>query len=86
MSRSAAEPLRFSLLSVRALPVRGASGVAVSRAGLLLVEDDLGIYRLVGQTATLWAGPDLHPELGDLEGIAATSGAIRCGPWRKTAA
>ena len=71
MSRSAAEPLRFSLLSVRALPVRGASGVAVSRAGLLLVEDDLGIYRLVGQTATLWAGPDLHPELGDLEGIAA---------------
>ena len=71
MSRSVAQPLRFSLLSVRALPVRGASGVTGSRAGLLIVEDDLGIYRLQGQTATLWAGPDLHPELADLEGIAA---------------
>lgn len=42
-----------------------------SRAGLLIVEDDLGIYRLRGTTATLWAGPGLHPALGDLEGIAA---------------
>lgn len=57
---------------MRALPVRGASGVAVSRAGLLLVEDDLGIYRLRGATATLWAGPDTHPALGDLEGLAAS--------------
>ena len=51
--------------------MRGASGVTGSRAGVLIVEDDLGIYRLRGQTATLWAGPDLHPELADLEGIAA---------------
>ncbi len=56
---------------MRALPVRGASGVAASRAGLLLVEDDLGIYRMRGATATLWAGPSLHPALGDLEGIAS---------------
>ncbi len=63
--------LHFSFASVRSLPLRGASGVARSRAGLLLVEDDLGIYRLRGATATLWAGPDLHPALGDLEGIAA---------------
>lgn len=61
----------FSLESVRSLPLRGASGLAVCAAGTLLVEDDLGIYRLRGATATLWAGPDLHPALGDLEGIAA---------------
>ena len=71
MPRSAADPLRFALASVRALPVRGASGVAVSRAGVLLVDDDLGIYCLQGALAALWAGPDLHPALGDLEGIAA---------------
>lgn len=63
--------LSFTLASVRALPVKGASAVAASRAGLLIVEDDLGIYRLRGATATLWAGPDLHPALGDLEGIAS---------------
>lgn len=57
---------------MRALPIRGASGVAASHAGLLLVEDDLGIYRLRGATASLWAGPDLHPALGDLEGIATS--------------
>jgi uncharacterized protein YjiK len=66
--------LAFSLQSVRALPMRGASGVAACRAGLLVVEDDLGIYRLAGATATLWAGPALHPALGDLEGIAADDG------------
>lgn len=64
--------LSFALRSVRALPVRGASGVAACMAGLLLVEDDLGIYRLRGSTATLWAGPALHPALGDLEGITAS--------------
>jgi uncharacterized protein YjiK len=64
--------LAFALQSVRALPIRGASGVAASRAGLLLVEDDLGIYRLRGATASLWAGRDLHPALGDLEGIATS--------------
>ncbi len=56
---------------MRALPVKGASAVAPSRAGLLVVEDDLGIYRLRGTTATLWAGPDLHPALADLEGVTA---------------
>ncbi len=59
---------------MRALPLKGASAVAMSRAGLLVVEDDLGIYRLGGTTATLWAGPALHPSLADLEGIA-TNGA-----------
>ena len=71
MSRSGIDSIRFTPWSVRALPVRGASGVAVARAGLLLVDDDLGIYRLRGASATLWAGPDLHQALGDLEGIAA---------------
>jgi len=51
--------------------VRGASAVTPSRAGVLIVEDDLGIYRLRGGTATLWAGPDLHPALADLEGVTA---------------
>lgn len=65
------QTLSFALHSVRALPVKGASAVTTSRAGLLLVEDDLGIYRLRGNTATLWAGPDLHPALADLEGVTA---------------
>lgn len=64
--------LAFSVQSVRSLPIRGASAVTPSRAGLLLVEDDLGIYRLRGAVATHWAGPDLHPALGDLEGITAS--------------
>lgn len=51
--------------------MKGGSAVTPSRAGLLVVEDDLGIYVLRGGTATLWAGPDLHPALGDLEGITA---------------
>lgn len=71
-SRALPVTLSFTLRSVRALPVRGASGVAQGLAGLLLVEDDLGIYRLRGATATLWAGPALHPALGDLEGITTS--------------
>ena len=63
--------LSLALATVRSLPVRGASAVTASRAGVLIVEDDLGIYRLRGTTATLWAGPDLHPALADLEGITA---------------
>lgn len=50
----------------------GASGVTPSAAGWLLVEDDLGIYRLRGRRATLWAGADLHPSLADLEGITVS--------------
>lgn len=53
------------------MPLKGASAVAPSRVGILLVEDDLGIYRLRGTTATLWAGPALDPALGDLEGLTA---------------
>lgn len=70
-SSTAQTPLSLALASVRALPVKGASAVTGSRAGVLIVEDDLGIYRLRGTTATLWAGPDLHPALADLEGITA---------------
>lgn len=61
-------------MSVRSLPMRGASAVARSAVGVLVVEDDLGIYRLRGATATLWAGPDLHPALADLEAIASNDG------------
>lgn len=70
-SSTAETPLSLALATVRALPVKGASAVTASRAGVLIVEDDLGIYRLRGTTATLWAGPDLHPALADLEGITA---------------
>jgi uncharacterized protein YjiK len=66
-------PLAFTVLSVRDLPLKGASGVTASAAGVLLVEDDLGIYRLSGATASIWAGPDLHEALGDLEGITASA-------------
>lgn len=70
-SSTAQTTLSLALATVRALPVKGASAVTGSRAGVLIVEDDLGIYRLRGATATLWAGPDLHPALADLEGITA---------------
>lgn len=70
-------PLSFALRAVRALPVRGGSAITPSRAGVLIVEDDLGIYRLHGGTATLWAGPDLHPALADLEGITANDDGDR---------
>lgn len=69
--------LSFALHTVRALPVRGASGITGSAAGTLIVEDDLGIYRLRGATATLWAGPGLHPALGDLEGITSSADGTR---------
>jgi uncharacterized protein YjiK len=52
------------------LPIRGASAVAAVPGALLVVEDDQGIYRIEGDRATLWAGPDLHRSLGDLEGMA----------------
>lgn len=69
--------MSFALAGVRVLPLRGASGVTGSAAGVLLVEDDLGIYRLRGTAATLWAGPDLHEALGDLEGVAASDDGRR---------
>jgi uncharacterized protein YjiK len=69
--------LSFALAAVRALPLGGASGVTGSAAGVLLVEDDLGIYRLRGSAATLWAGPALHEALGDLEGITASEDGRR---------
>jgi hypothetical protein len=62
--------LRFTLISARGLPLKGASALARAGSGLLLVEDDTGIYRLRGAKATLWAGPDVHPALADLEAIA----------------
>jgi uncharacterized protein YjiK len=54
----------------RHLPIRGASAVAALKGALLVVEDDRGIYRIRGRRAPLWAGRDLHPALGDLEGLA----------------
>lgn len=65
--------LAFTLVGTRSLPVRGASGVTPSKAGLLVVEDDLGLFVVRGRRATLWAGPALHPALGDLEGVAANT-------------
>jgi uncharacterized protein YjiK len=35
-----------------------------------VVEDDGGIFRVAEGRVTLWAGPDDHPALGDLEGLA----------------
>ena len=50
--------------------MRGASAVAAVPGALLVVEDDEGIYRVARGKATLWAGRDVHPSLGDLEGLA----------------
>jgi uncharacterized protein YjiK len=44
--------------------------VASIPGALLVVEDDRGIFRVAGRRATLWAGRELHPALGDLEGVA----------------
>src|SRR5262245_48595585 len=52
------------------LPVRSASAVAAVPGALLVVDDDNGIFRVAGGRAELWAGRDLHPALGDLEGLA----------------
>ena len=62
--------LSFGPVKVRTLPTRGASAVAAIPGGLLVVEDDEGIFRVAGPRATLWAGRDDHPALGDLEGLA----------------
>ncbi len=62
--------LSFEPVKVRTLPIRGASAVAAIPGGVLVVEDDEGIYRVAGGRATLWAGRDDHPALGDLEGLA----------------
>jgi len=63
--------LSFGPVKVSTLPMRGASAVAAIPGGLLLVEDDKGIFRVADGRATLWAGRDDHPALGDLEGLAS---------------
>lgn len=50
--------------------MRTASAVAAVPGGLLVVDDDEGIYRVTRGKATLWAGRQHHPGLGDLEGLA----------------
>jgi hypothetical protein len=62
--------LSFGPVKVRTLPIRGASAVAAIPGGLLVAEDDKGIFRVAGGRAALWAGRDDHPALGDLEGLA----------------
>jgi uncharacterized protein YjiK len=62
--------LSFGPVKVRRLPITGASAVAVIPRGLLVVDDDKGIYRVAGGRATLWAGRKDHESLGDLEGLA----------------
>jgi hypothetical protein len=68
--REVAASLSFGPVKVRTLPIPGASAVAAIPGGLLIVEDDKGIFRVAGGRATLWAGPDDHAALGDLEGLA----------------
>jgi hypothetical protein len=63
--------LSFGPVKERTLPIRGASAIAAIPGGLLVVDDDEGIYRVAGGRATIWASRDDHPALGDLEGIAA---------------
>jgi uncharacterized protein YjiK len=50
--------------------MRSASAVASVPGALLVVDDDHGIYRVARGKATLWAGREHHPALGDLEGLA----------------
>jgi hypothetical protein len=62
--------LSFGDARKKALPMRGASAVAAVPGGLLVVDDDTGIFRVARGRATLWAGREVHPALGDLEGLA----------------
>lgn len=64
--------IRFSFRAIgtSTLPLDRASAVAAIPGGLLLVNDDLGIFRVSRGRAALWAARDLHPALGDLEGLA----------------
>jgi SdiA-regulated len=54
----------------RPLPIPGASAVATAPGVMFLAEDDDGIYKLQPGRCALWAGPRVHPALGDLEGLA----------------
>lgn len=68
-------PRRFPRLVLRQgrtrpLPIPGASAVAIAPGLIFLAEDDEGIYKLQGSRCALWAGPAIHPALGDLEGLA----------------
>jgi uncharacterized protein YjiK len=60
----------FAPVRERRLSIRGASAVACIPGALLVVEDDEGIFRVERARASLWAGRELHPALGDLEGLA----------------
>lgn len=60
----------FGPVKVRRLPIRRASAVAAIPGGLLVVDDDEGIFRVAGGRAALWAGREDHAALGDLEGLA----------------
>lgn len=64
------DSLSLGAARVRKLPVRGASAVAAIPGALLVVQDDKGIFRIARGRATLWAGRNVHPALGDLEGVA----------------
>jgi hypothetical protein len=70
MLRVVSQSLLFGPVRVRKLPVHSASAVAAIPGALLVVDDDEGIYRVARGQATLWAGREHHPELGDLEGLA----------------
>lgn len=65
-----ASDLKLTLKRERHLPIGGASAVAAVDGALFVVEDDRGIYRVTERSAPLWASHDLHPALGDLEGLA----------------
>jgi len=65
-----ARMLSFGPVKVRKLAIRTASGVAAIPGGLLVADDDEGIFRVAGGRAALWAGREDHEALGDLEGLA----------------
>jgi hypothetical protein len=77
MLSAVSQSIRFGSVRERKLPVRSASAVAALPGALLVVDDDEGIYRVTRGKATLWAGRDHHPALGDLEGLAVDDAHTR---------
>lgn len=69
MSKSSLS-LSLTLRASSTLPMKSASAVAPLKDGsFLVVDDDAGVLRIRRKTATPWAMAELHPALGDLEGL-----------------
>lgn len=70
MTAKVPAPIALALLSSTVLPMKSASAVAPRGDGsFLVVDDDQGVILVRRKEARPWATAELHPALGDLEGL-----------------